>query len=114
MIDELDYNESEELDVDELQSDDCDDMSLEETDSKDDIDLLCPGRKGDDTDLVHHATDEDTSVVNGHLDQTPFTSLEGWDCTCYGSCGCRYYRPKSENDDDCFYCGHHKSDHKRR
>ena len=66
-----------------------------------------------DTDVVNTNVEDDTAVVTSRLDQTSFTS-SGWDCTCYGSCCCKYYRPKSENDDDCFYCGHHKSDHTPR
>lgn len=38
----------------------------------------------------------------------------GFDCTCYGSCLCKRYKPKSPYDTDCFYCGHHLNDHTPR
>lgn len=45
-------------------------------------------------------------------DRVSFTG--GWDCTCSGSCLCRYYEPKSTYNSDCFYCGHPLSSHRKR
>ncbi len=77
----------------------------------------------DSTDSEAAATNE-SSDENGEAEESSAETCQelrpisfiggGWDCTCYGSCLCKYYRPKSTYDEDCFYCGHHKSDHTPR
>ena len=67
---------------------------------------------------VDEQKDEDAYNVVKHIDDDQVSTInfvgKGWDCTCYGSCLSKHYAPKSENDDDCRYCGHHISDHTPR
>ena len=90
--------------------------------SNDDSDNVVEAQGNDDNVVEAQGND---NVVESQGDTTPHISIlghqisfmaamAGFDCYCTGGCLCKRYAPKSTFDTDCFYCGHHLSDHTKR
>lgn len=57
---------------------------------------------------------EESENNDSILNRNPSFTGDGWDCTCSGSCLCKYYEPKGTYNTDCYYCGHGIGSHRKR